>query len=345
MAARALAGALTLLALGAGCGRPEPKAHARAAPSARALTPPASAAAAPPPRPLGAPSSAALPSASPRPEQPGAELTWIYPHTSYGLLHVVVTVPAHHVGERLPVLVAFHGKGEALKGPARGARGWVEDYALPRALQRLAAPPLTDADLEHLSTPARLAQLNAALAARPFGGVIVVTPYTPNILAGSRSLEAAAPMARWLVDELLPRVVRETPALAEPSATGVDGVSLGGRMALLVGLAAPERFGTVGVLQPAFDSFDASELARRAARAVARNPRLEFRLLTTHDDYFLVATRSIARAFESAQVPVDLVVLPGPHDYAFNRGPGVYEMLLLHDRSLRGWPTLPPPAP
>jgi hypothetical protein len=39
---------------------------------------------------------------------------------------------------------------------------------------------------------------------------------------------------------------------------------------------------------------------------------------------------------KSAGVPNVLVVVPGPHDYPFNRGPAVYEMLLHHDRVLRG---------
>jgi hypothetical protein len=32
------------------------------------------------------------------------------------------------------------------------------------------------------------------------------------------------------------------------------------------------------------------------------------------------------------------VTVPGPHDYEFNRGPGAYEMLMFHDRVLRGQP-------
>jgi len=39
-----------------------------------------------------------------------------------------------------------------------------------------------------------------------------------------------------------------------------------------------------------------------------------------------------------AGVDNELAVIPGPHDYEFNRGPGVYEMLVFHDRALRGEP-------
>ena len=33
-----------------------------------------------------------------------------------------------------------------------------------------------------------------------------------------------------------------------------------------------------------------------------------------------------------------MTTVPGPHDYVFNRGPGVLEMLLFHDRALRREP-------
>jgi enterochelin esterase-like enzyme len=134
----------------------------------------------------------------------------------------------------------------------------------------------------------------------------------------------------------LPRVKRETPALGSAESTAIDGVSLGGRAALLVGLERPQSFRVVAGLQAAFDSADAPELARRAKDARAANPALVIRLLTSEGDYFLNANRAISRALTSAAVPHVLTVIPGPHDYEFNRGPGAYEMLFFHDRALRG---------
>src|SRR5262249_7307384 len=117
---------------------------------------------------------------------------------------------------------------------------------------------------------------------------------------------------------------------------GLDGVSLGGRASLLVGLSRAKSFGSVATLQAAFDSADALELTRWAEAAVAENPRLVLRLLTSYEGYFLMAHRNISKAFERAGVKHELIVIPGPHDYEFNRGPGAYEMLLFHDRVLRG---------
>ena len=269
------------------------------------------------------------------------ELTWDYPSTPFGPMQVVVSVPARKTAaERLPVLIALHGRGETRKGPERGARGWIDDYWLPRALARLKAPPLTERDLLGMVDRARLGAINQSLTARPYQGLIVVCPYTHEALAGKGGFEAAEPFGRFLVDQVLGRVQRETPALPGPGAVGIDGVSLGGRGALLVGLALPEAFGSVGTLQAAFDREDAEGLAQAAKRASAQNPKLSLRLLTSDDDYFLDANRAISRAFQAAEVRHRFVVVPGVHDYAFNRGPGVYEMLLHHDRALRGEPLL-----
>ncbi len=287
-------------------------------------------------------SAAPRPSASAPPKAIGKRLaseeqTWVYDSTPVGPMQVVVRLPERGEKERFPVLIAMHGRGEAHKGPKRGARGWFDDYALGKAIERLHAPPLTKDDLQGFADDKRLAQLNASLDKTPYRGLIIVCPYTPDILAGDKPFSAAVPLARFLVEEVLPRVREETPAL---EATGVDGVSLGGRASILVGLERPEAFAAVSSLQAAFDSADASELARRAKVAMEKNPKLALRLLTSDGDFFLGANRAISSAFHDAGVRHQLIVIPGPHDYPFNRGPGAYEMLLYHDRALRGEATL-----
>ncbi len=254
-------------------------------------------------------------------------------------MSVVISIPARaNESERFPVLIALHGRGESFKGPARGARGWIDDYWLPRALERLQNPPLNRDDLLGLYGAKRLADLNARVASAAYRGLIVVCPYTPDILAGKRPFALAEPLARFLVEQVIPRVRRETPAQASALATGIDGVSLGGRAALLVGLSRPEAFGAVAGLQPAFDEDDASELARRARAARERQPKLRLRLVSSDGDYFLSSTRAISGALKAASVEHEFTVVPGPHDYEFNRGPGAYEMLLFHDRALRAVP-------
>jgi iron(III)-salmochelin esterase len=271
---------------------------------------------------------------------PQTEVTWTYADTPMGQMNAVVVVPERKPDERFPVLVTFHGTGEARKGPERGARGWIDDYGLYKAIERLHHPPLTAEDFEGFADPARLAKLNAALAKEPYRGLIVVNSYTPDMLRGDEPFTKIPPLAKFVVEELLPRARRETPAIGTPQTTGVDGISLGGRAALAIGLRNPEAFAAVGGLQPAFDKDNAEPVAIRAAQAHQKNPALSFRLLTSDGDYFLASTKAISAAMKQAGVPHTLVVVVGPHDYPFNRGPAVYEMLLHHDRVLRGLPPI-----
>lgn len=281
--------------------------------------------------------SAPLPGES---KLPQSELTWTYATTPMGPMSAVVVLPERAPDERFPVLVTFHGTGEARKGPERGARGWIEDYGMYRAIERLHHPPLTAADLQGFVDPARLEKLNAALAQQPYRGLVIVNSYTPDMLRGDEPFSKVPPLAKFAVEELLPRAARETPAIGTPQTTGIDGISLGGRAALSIGLRNPEAFAAVGGLQPAFDTDNAGAVATRAALAHQKNPGLSFRLLTSDGDYFLAATKAMSSAMKQAGVPHTLVIVPGPHDYPFNRGPAVYEMLIHHDRVLRGLPPI-----
>src|SRR5258708_13491947 len=122
--------------------------------------------------------------------------------------------------------------------------GWPRDYAMVRAVDRLRAPPLRSTDYEGLVEPARLAETNASLGARPFGGLIVVCPWLPDVHPAATG--DIGEYTRFLLDPLLARVRAETPALPGPEATGIDGVSLGGCEALRIGLGHPDVFGAVG---------------------------------------------------------------------------------------------------
>ncbi len=113
-----------------------------------------------------------------------------------------------------------------MKPPKEGAMGWPRDYALVRAIRRVCAPPLLTADFESFVTPARLAEANRDLSARPFPGLIVVCPHLPDIDLTTPADSLA--YGSFVVNTLLPRVRKETPALTNAASTGIDGVSLGG---------------------------------------------------------------------------------------------------------------------
>jgi hypothetical protein len=237
-------------------------------------------------------------------------------------------------GERFPLLVALSGLGETRKGPEAGAWGWVKDYWLDRAMTRLRSPPLTRADFQNVVTAARLSAINASLAARPFRGLVVACPFTPDLLA-KRSLDNAGPFASFVARHLVPRVRAEAPVIGAAEATGIDGVSLGGRLSLLVALEGQGAFAAAGVMQGAFEPDEVDELARRTSAAIQRRS-FRLRLLTSSGDFYRGVTQRLHDAFSRLGIRHEHAVVAGPHDYIFNRGPGAIEMLLWHDRALRG---------
>jgi enterochelin esterase-like enzyme len=245
----------------------------------------------------------------------------------------VTIVPAWmKADEKLPMLFALHGRGEANKGPALGVMGWPKDYALLRAIERVCAPPLTTTDFETFVDAKRLVDHNEALARRPFAGLVVVCPYSPDV--DLRKPNQIREYSAYFMNTVLPRARRELPVIGTPSSTGIDGVSLGGALSLRIGLASAEAFGAVGTLQPAIGDDQVPEFTELARAARAKNASLKLRLLTSKEDYFKRAIKSTSMAWRAAGIDHELEDLPGPHDYPFNRGPGAIEMLLWHDRLL-----------
>src|SRR5690606_39738438 len=115
-----------------------------------------------------------------------------------------------------------------------------------------------------------------------------------------------------------------------PASTGIDGVSLGGRAALLVGLSKPTAFGAVASTQAAVDKGELDRFAALASKAQHVNPGLSVRLLTSSEDYYHDVLVDLQRQFGGRGVSSELLVVQGTHSYAFNRGPGAIEMLLYH---------------
>jgi hypothetical protein len=266
-----------------------------------------------------------------------------FPSSPVGPERALALVPRSRLrGEKLPVLVALHGRGEAVRGIDVGARAWRDDYWVDRAFARLLAPPLTGDAFQGFVQPERLRRINASLAERPFRGVIVVCPWVPDLLTESERgrLDAALPFGTFVVEHLLPAVTASLPASAERRATGIDGVSLGGRVALVAGLAHGDRLGAVGSLQAAVQPSELPSLVDRARRASREAGELHLRLVTSERDYFRAAIVQLHELLDEARVENEHLLVPGPHDYVWNRGPGAIEMLLWHDRVLRGEPPL-----
>lgn len=243
----------------------------------------------------------------------------------------MATLVVPRSGGPFPVLIALPGRGEAAKPKSEGAWGWPRDYALQRALDRLHSPPLTPKDLENLYRPADLARVNGQLSTHPFRGLVIVCPTVDD---DDPHGPAGGALAQFISQTLLPRVYQEAPCVQKPEATGIDGVSLGGAYAFRVGLADPKRYRTVGALQPAFRSGQEGAFVELVRAARARNSDLRLRLVTSEGDYFRKVITSVSSGLDRAGQAHELLTVPGPHDYVWNRGPGAIEMLIWHDREL-----------
>lgn len=236
----------------------------------------------------------------------------------------------------LPIVVALHGRGET-RSLDIGARGYRDYYGVDRIDGRLRAPPITKTDLLQFAEETRLARINASLAAAPYRGVVLACPYAPDLM--DRSPEGASAFGRFVVDVLLPKVRETASSTAKTARVGIDGVSMGGRLALWIGLLFPEVFSAVGAMQPALRAGEADLVAKLASAARAKSPKLRLRLLSSEEDPFLDAVNATSLAMKKAGVEHDLVIVPGPHNYDFNRGPGCAEMLLWQERALRDLPS------
>lgn len=110
---------------------------------------------------------------------------------------------------------------------------------------------------------------------------------------------------------------------------------MGGRLALLVGLTRPDVFGAVGALQPAMKATEGAMFSALAGDAMKKNEIL-LRLVSSEADPFLSAIRATSETMRADGVTHEMLVVPGHHNYAWNRGPGGVEMVLWHERVLRG---------
>jgi hypothetical protein len=224
-----------------------------------------------------------------------------------------------------PVLIALHGRGEAGRGLAAGAHGWRDDYDIDVVRSQLEAGKLTRADSKEMLSESRIAELLAALAREPWRGLRLACPYCP------------VPSGDWRgFGELVTGPLLERVGKPARTATGIDGVSMGGRYALEIGFGMADHFGAVGALQPAIRTSEAEDFAARAEAARDTHGKQAIQLVTSSGDSFREATEALSAALKRRGVEHRLLLTEGPHDYIWNRGPGAIEMLMFHERALRG---------
>ncbi len=248
-----------------------------------------------------------------------------------GPIPVLVRVPAHASNAQLPVLFMLHGRGEAVKGPTRGVRAFLDDYGLERVWSWLSSnthAPLPDGSI----TDGYRDVVVKRLAQQPFRGMIVVMPYLPDRFRAAEAFAQATPYADVLRQTA--RRLRESfPVSPEVARWGLDGISLGGRVALACGPALSDVFGAIGGVQAAIDEREFTTLLAPML-AQKRQSAQRYSLATSEQDYY----RSVLEAFHDRLTQDHLAhsftVLPGDHSYAFNRGPGLAYLLLTYDALL-----------
>lgn len=262
--------------------------------------------------------------------QPTKMVNYRFESPGLGPIPVLVRVPAYQPPALLPVLIVLHGRGEAQKAPERGARAFIEDYALERSWQWLAAE--AGARIVPADVPPKFQNsVESQLDAQAFRGMVVVMPYLPDRFKGAEVIANAPEYARVL-EEVIDRVKRELPVRQEPTAWALDGISLGGRVAMACAPELAAKIGAQGAVQAAIDERELTLFADLLVKARQRNPELRHTLATSEQDYFRGVLTRHHQLLERRSLTHDWVVLPGDHSYAFNRGPGVTHLLLSYDR-------------
>jgi len=239
----------------------------------------------------------------------------------------VLVVPRYlEPGRKLPLAVLLHGLGET-SNERLGAYAWVEKYGLGSAWQRLKRAPIERTSTRGEWTDARLAEVNAELAARPFRGMALACPFMPNP-SSAADLDA---YARWIEDSLLPRVRKEAPVADDAGQTYLCGVSLGGYVSLEVLARLPHLFGAWAGVQTAIGTFAAPGYAEKIANGWKGVPH-PMMLLTSTQDHWKASSEALAAAFKAKNLAATYRVVPGPHDQPWLRGAGTIETLLWLDR-------------
>jgi predicted esterase len=281
---------------------------------------------------LGALAPAQLPSLFPSPELERHELN--LEGDKQIARKSLLLVPKHVAeGTKLPLVVLCHGLGET-DNEAMAMKAWSELYGLVRCYERLRRPPVerTLKGAKYL-TDAALDQLNRELSARPFSGMVLACPVTPNTnrLPPGSTLDR---YANWIETKLLPAIRERAPVLPQAESTGIDGVSLGGYAALEVFLRKPNLFGAVGSCQGAFSLAAADKYAARIETVIRELGPRKVRIATSSEDPFRKPAERLAKALSKRDIAHTLSLTPGPHNQHWLREIGSLELLLFHDRAL-----------
>lgn len=242
-----------------------------------------------------------------------------------------------HVGDaKVPLLVALHGLGET-HDQRIGARAWLDRYGLGTAYDRLREPPIEPlAKMGRHWTKKRLDAVNAMLEDRPFAGIAIACPFTPNVYKSPLGRTAVLDRyADWITEVVVPRARKEGNVLDTMRHTYLDGCSLGGYVGIEVFLRKPEHFSAWGTVQGALGAHRVTSYADRLAKIIEDHGERKIHIETSTGDTFRKVNQTFRKALGERNVAHDFIMPPGPHNQPFLRDSGTIEMLLWHDRLKR----------
>ena len=230
-------------------------------------------------------------------------------------------------------LLLFHGRGET-SSEAAALQAWRTSYGLERSDARLRRPPiaLSSAERRYI-LPEQLDRIHQRLAKRPFAGMCVICPVTPNPHRSRKPEAVLDRYSEWIEHTLLPAARLQAP-LDGARGLGVDGCSMGGYVAAEVFLRKPHLFRTFGVVQPAIGEFRTPPYAEHLARAATGGSLRGIHLQTSTRDPYRKSVEVLARHLTRQGARFTMDVLPGPHDQRWLRATGTLSMLAWHDSIL-----------
>jgi hypothetical protein len=233
-------------------------------------------------------------------------------------------------GQTFPGLLLFHGRGEA-RDSGLAIHAWRTHYGAEESIGRLSRPPITlTREQRRYIEPEQLDVIQQRLEQRPFSGLVLICPVTPNPHRSRTPELVLDRYSEWIEHTLLPLAAKNAP-LDMARGVGIDGCSMGGYVAAEVFARKPHLFRSFGVVQPAVGAFRVGRYARELARA-QREPSLRgIHLQTSTRDPYRQAVRAWAGHLERQGARFTLDVLPGPHDQRWLRAAGTLAMLAWHD--------------
>jgi enterochelin esterase-like enzyme len=283
--------------------------------------------------------AAETPSSAPAPNAASVDtdLTWkeltFDGEASWARRALVAYPTRSEPGQTHPGLLLFHGRGETASESA-ALHAWRDSYGLVSSDARLRRPPIAlTADERRYILPAQLDAIHAKLAEKPFSGLCVICPVTPNPHRARQPERVLDRYSEWIEHTLLP-AARAAAPLDAARGIGVDGCSMGGYVAAEVFARKPHLFRSFGVVQPAVGEFRVARYARHLARALKRESLLGIHLQTSTRDPYRGAVSAFARQLKRQGARFTLDVLPGPHDRQWLRAAGTLAMLAWHDYTL-----------